>query len=347
MRAVVMTGKKSVEVVEVPDPELTGPDGCIVQVEATAICGSDLHLFHGDLPCEGVHPGHEVVGTIVEVGPDVRNRSIGDRVLVSAVVACGLCQACRRGDPISCPTTGPIALGTTLSLNGGQSEFLAVPAADLFTIPVPEGVSTENAVLLTDIMPTGFLGAQMGNIRPGESVAVFGMGPVGVMALACATLYGPSQLFAIDVVPERLSRAEAMGAIPINASDGLAAFALLEATGGRGVDVAIEAVGAQQTILDAMSSVAPRGRVSMVGVNINMAFPFPMGLTFMKALSFRAAFAAIPSTWDALVPLVREGILDLGEVFTHRMGLSEAAEAYDLFDRREDGVLKILLDPTR
>ena len=347
MRAVVMISERNLEVVTVPDPRLTGPDGAIIEVEATAICGSDLHLYHGDLPCAGVHPGHEVVGRIVEVGPEVKDRAVGDRVLVSAVVACGTCPACRRGDPIRCAVTGPIALGTTLAMDGGQAELLAVPAADLFTIVVPEGVSTENALLLTDIMPTGFIGAQMGGIQPGESVAIFGMGPVGIMALACAKLYEPSKIFAVDMVPERLARAASMGAIPIDASDGLASFALLDATGGRGVDVAIEAVGARQTILDSLSSVAPRGRVSMVGVNIDMALPFPMGLAFMKALSFRAAFAAVPSTWEALVPLVQEGVLDLGDVFTHTMGLSEAKEAYALFDRRDDGVLKIVLDPSR
>lgn len=347
MRAVVLTAEKTVEVVTVDDPVLSGPDGAIIKVEATAICGSDLHLYHGMLPSAGVQPGHEVVGTILEVGPDVRERAVGDRVLVSGVVACGHCGACRRGDPISCLVTGPIALGTTPALHGGQAELLAVPAVDLFTLVIPEGVSTENAVLLTDILPTGFLGAQMGNIQPGDSVAVFGMGPVGVMALASAKLYGPSQIFAVDVVPERLARAEAMGAIPINATDDLGALGVIEATKGRGVNVAIEAVGNQRTIQDALSCVAARGRVSMVGVNLEMDFPFPMALAFLKALSFRAAFAAIPSTWSNLLPLIAEGSLDLGDVFTHRMGLSEASKAYEMFDNKSDGMLKVLLDPSR
>ena len=347
MRAVVLTADQTVEVLTVDDPVLPGPDGVIVKVEATAICGSDLHLYHGMLPSSGVQPGHEVVGTIIEVGPDVRERALGDRVLVSAVVGCGHCASCRRGDPISCSVTGPVALGTSLAMNGGQSEFLAVPAADLFTLVIPEGVSTENAVLLTDILPTGFLGAQMGAIQPGESVAVFGMGPVGIMALAASKLYGPSEIYAVDVVPERLARAEAMGAIPINAAGDMGALGILEATKGAGVNVAIEAVGNQQTITDALSCVGPRGRVSMVGVNIEMDFPFPMALAFLKALSFRAAFAAIPSTWSNLLPLIAEGSLDLGDVFTHRLGLSEAARGYELFDTKQDGVIKVLLDPTK
>lgn len=342
-----MTGERCVEVREVPDPGLTGPDGAIVKVEATAICGSDLHLYHGMLPSEGVQPGHEVVGTIVEVGDQVRDRVVGDRVLVSAVVGCGRCGPCRAGDPIACANGGPIALGTTGQLHGGQSEYLAVPAADLFTIPVPEGVSTESAVLLTDILPTGFLGAQMAAIEPGDTVAIFGMGPVGIMALACAQLYGPSRILAVDMVPERLARAAAMGAEPIDATGGLGALKVLDATGGVGVNAAIEAVGHRETVTDAISSVGPRGRISMVGVNVEMDFPFPMALAFLRALSFRAAFAAIPSTWKNLLPLVAEGTLDLGHVVTDHMGLSEAPQAYERFDAREDGVFKVLLDPSR
>ncbi|MSW00483.1 MAG: alcohol dehydrogenase catalytic domain-containing protein [Actinobacteria bacterium] len=345
MRAVVVTADQSVEVLDVADPTLPGPDGAIIEVDATAICGSDLHLYHGVLPSIGIQPGHEVVGRIIEVGPDVRERRVGDRVLVSAVVGCGHCDQCRRGDPVSCRVTGPIALGTTPDVHGGQAEYLAVPAVDLFTLVIPEGVSTENALLLTDILPTGFLGAQMGAIQPGDTVAIFGMGPVGIMALASAKLYGPSRIIAVDVVPERLARAEAMGAIPVDASGEMGALGVLEATGGLGANVAIEAVGHQQTISDALSCVGPRGRVSMVGVNLDMDFPFPMALAFLKALEFRAAFAAIPSTWANLVPLVTEGRLDLSDVFTHRMGLSEAPEAYRLFDQREDGILKVLLDP--
>ena len=347
MRAVVITKERTVEVTEVPDPHLTGPDGVIVEVEATAICGSDLHLFHGMLPEGGVHPGHEVVGRIVEVGSKVTDRAVGDRVLVSAVVGCGHCHPCRIGDPIRCPNGGPIALGTTGQLDGGQAELLAVPAGDLFTIPVPEGISTENAILLTDILPTGFLGAQMGSIEPGDTVAIFGMGPVGIMALACAQLYGPSAIYAVDVVPDRLARAAAMGAVAIDASGDMGALGVLEATGGRGVDVAIEAVGLRQTVSDAISCVAARGRISMVGVNVEMDFPFPMALAFLKALSFRAAFAAIPSTWSNLVPLVTSGTLDLGDVFTHHLGLSEAPAAYTMFDEHSHGVLKVLLDPRR
>ncbi len=347
MKACVITAERSVEILEVPDPVLLGPAGAIVRVEATGICGSDLHLYYGALPPGGLHPGHEVVGTIVEVGPAVRERQVGERVLVSAVVGCGTCPSCRRGDPIACPNGGPVAFGTTGQIDGGQAEFLSVPAADLFTMPVPEGIGVESAVLLTDILPTGFLGAQMAAIEPGETVAIFGMGPVGIMALAAARLYGPSRILAVDMVPERLARAAAMGAEPIDATGGLGALGVLEATKGRGVDAAIEAVGLRETVTDAISSVGPRGRIAMVGVNLEMDFPFPMASAFFKALSFRAAFAAIPSTWANLVPLVDSGILDLGDVVTHRMGLSEAAAAYEMFDRRADGVFKVLLDPTR
>ena len=347
MKAAVIAAARSIEVVEVPDPVLLGSAGAIVKVEATAICGSDLHLYHGALPPGGLHPGHEVVGTIVDVGPHVRERRIGDRVLVSAVVGCGSCSACRRGDPITCRNGGPVAFGTSGQIDGGQAEYLSVPAADLFTMPVPDGIALETAVLLTDILPTGFLGAQMADIQPGDTLAIFGMGPVGIMALAAAQLYGPSRILAVDMVPERLARAAAMGAEPIDATGGLGALGVLEATHGAGVDAAIEAVGLRETVTDALSSVGPRGRISMVGVNVEMDFPFPMAAAFFKALSFRAAFAAVPSTWANLVPLVTSGVLDLGDVVTHHMGLSEAPRAYEMFDRRDDGVFKVLLDPTR
>lgn len=345
MRATVLEGPRDIRVEDVPDPVLPGPEGVIVTVERTAICGSDLHLYHDAPTGVGIRLGHEVIGTVAESGPHVRSLKPGDRVLVSGVIGCGVCRPCLAGQPNVCRAGKSAAFGTVPDLPGGQAEAMAVPFADLFALPIPEGVADDEAVLLTDILPTGYLGALRASIRPGSTVAVVGLGPVGIMALQCAELFGPARILAIDMVPERLARAEALGAEPIDARDAPGSAQVLEATGGWGADSVIEAVGADATVLDALSCVATGGTVSIVGVNLSMELPFPMGLVFLKSLTVRTVFAPIPGTWSSLVPLVQSGRLALGGTFTHRMGLSQAAQAYELFDSRADGVLKVLLDP--
>jgi threonine dehydrogenase-like Zn-dependent dehydrogenase len=345
MRATVLEGPRDIRVEDVPDPVLPGPEGVIVTVERTAICGSDLHLYHDAPTGVGIRLGHEVIGTVAESGPHVRSLKRGDRVLVSGVIGCGVCRPCLAGQPNVCRAGKSAAFGTVPDLPGGQAEAMAVPFADLFALPIPEGVADDEAVLLTDILPTGYLGALRASIRPGSTVAIVGLGPVGIMALQCAELFGPARILAIDMVPERLARAEALGAEPVDARDAPGSAQVLEATGGWGADSVIEAVGADATVLDALSCVATGGTVSIVGVNLSMELPFPMGLVFLKSLTVRTVFAPIPGTWSSLVPLVQSGRLALGGTFTHRMGLSQAAQAYELFDSRADGVLKVLLDP--
>jgi alcohol dehydrogenase len=329
---------------QVPDPELPGPSGIIITVERTAICGSDLHLFHDAPTGSGIQLGHEAIGTVHEAGPAVRTHSVGDRVLVSGVIGCGVCGPCLAGLPNVCLAGKSAAFGTVPDLPGGQAEAMAVPFADTFALRIPEGVGDEEAVLLTDILPTGYLGAARADIRPGSTVVVVGLGPVGIMALECARLFGPARILAIDMVPERLARAERMGAEPIDARVAPGSQQVLAATGGRGAESVIEAIGADATVVDAISCAATGGTVSVVGVNLNMDLAFPMGLVFLKSLTLRTIFAPVPSTWSALVPLVQAGRFSLDETFTHHMGLSQAAEAYQLFDSRRDGVLKVLLD---
>jgi alcohol dehydrogenase len=345
MRATVLNGPRDVSLQTVPDPVLPGPEGIIVTVERTAICGSDLHLFHDAPTGIGIQLGHEAIGTVAEVGPHVRNFAPGDRVLVSGVIGCGTCGPCLAGQPNVCLNDKAAAFGTMPDLPGGQAEAMAVPFADLFALRIPENVADEEAVLLTDILPTGYLGALRASIRPGATVAVIGLGPVGIMALQCAALFGPARILAVDQVPERLARAERLGAEPIDAASASGAAQVMEATGGRGADSVIEAVGADATVLDAVSCAASGGTVSIVGVNLSPALPFPMGLVFLKSLTVRTIFAPVPGTWPSLVPLVQAGRLQLVDTFTHRMQLSEVAEAYDLFDSRRDGVLKVLLLP--
>ncbi|MDQ2649075.1 MAG: alcohol dehydrogenase catalytic domain-containing protein [Actinomycetota bacterium] len=347
MRAVMLNGFEDISVEEVPDPEVPGPDGLLLRVEHTAICGSDLHLYHSPFGMSGVRLGHEFIGTVDEVGAAVATVRAGDRVLVSGVIGCGSCGPCRAGDPVLCLQNGMQVFGFGSGLHGGQAEAVAVPAADASVRVIPEEISDEQAVLLTDILPTGYLGAQRADIQPGHVVVVIGLGPVGVFALQCAQLYGPSRILAVDMVPDRLVRAEALGAEPIDASDGNGVAKVLEATGGRGAPSVIEAVGADQTVLDAINCAAPGGTISVIGATMSMGLPIPTLLMFMKRLTLRATVASIPQTWDALIPLVAAGKLHPEEVFTHHMGLSEAADAYRIFNAREDGVLKVLLDPTR
>ena len=346
MRAVVFNGAHDVSVETVDDPELTGPDGLIVRVEHTAICGSDLHIYHGQMAPPGVHLGHEFIGTVIETGGEVRTVADGDRVLVSGVVGCGTCRECVAGWPMRCLASASQVFGTSLELAGGQAEAVAVPAADSVVRRIPDEVTDEQAVLLTDILPTGFIGARRADIEPGATIAVIGLGPVGICALRSAQLYSPARILAVDPVAHRRAHAERLGAEAVDPADGGTVGQLLEATGGRGVDAVIEAVGHDQTINDAIMSVAPGGTVSVVGVSTNLAHPFPMVVAMYKGITFRICVADIPSTWDNLIPLVATGHLRPEDVFTHRMRLSEAPEAYRIFDGRDDDVMKVLLDPT-
>jgi threonine dehydrogenase-like Zn-dependent dehydrogenase len=345
MRAVVLGGPGAVSVETVDDPSLSGPDGIVVEVERTAICGSDLHLYHGGMAQPGVHLGHEFIGRVAEAGTDVRTVAVGDRVLVSGVIGCGHCLECINGWPMRCLRAGSRVFGTSLDLAGGQAEAVAVPAADTAVLAIPEAITDEAAVLLTDILPTGYLGASRADLAPGCTVALIGLGPVGICALRAAQLFSPARILAVDPVPHRRAHAERLGAEVFDPGDGGTVAQLLEATAGRGPDAVIEAVGRDETITDSIISVKPGGTVSVVGVSTNMAHPFPMAVAMYKGITFRICVADIPSTWPALLPLVAAGRLQPDDVFTHRMGLSEAPEAYRLFDAEDDGVVKVLLDP--
>jgi threonine dehydrogenase-like Zn-dependent dehydrogenase len=243
-RALVYHGKADVRVESLPDPAPRDARGVVVRVERTAICGSDLHLYHGNLPIPpGFTLGHEFVGEVVEAGSDVRKFRAGDRVIVSGVIGCGECRACAAGHPIRCERHQTRVFGNSHELPGGQAKRSRCPAPTAALLRVPDGISVEQAVLLGDILPTGYYGAKNADIRPGQSVAVIGLGPVGQCALQCAQLFGPARVFAIDPVPARLAAASAQGAIPIDASrDPLGT--IRDATQGQGPDAVIEAVGA-------------------------------------------------------------------------------------------------------
>ena len=345
MRAVILNGPGDVSVETVDDPRLDGPDGIVVAVESTAICGSDLHLYHGQGGAPGVHLGHEFIGRVVEAGRDVRTVAVDDRVLVSGVIGCGACAECRAGWPMRCLDGGSKVFGTGLDLPGGQAEAVAVPAADASVLPIPDGVSDDAAVLLTDILATGYIGARRADLTPGDTVAVIGLGPVGICALRSALLFSPARVLAVDPVPHRREHAARLGAEVFDPADGGCPAQLLEATGGRGPDAVIEAVGRDETINDAIMAVKPGGTVSVIGVSTNLAHPFPMVVAMFKGITFRICVADVPSTWGDLVPLVQAGRLHPEDVFTHRVGLSEAPAAYRTFDARDDRVMKFVLDP--
>jgi 2-desacetyl-2-hydroxyethyl bacteriochlorophyllide A dehydrogenase len=347
IRALTFHGKGDIRCESRPDPTPPDAHGALLRVERAAICGSDLHLYHGDLPVAetGFAVGHEFVGEVVETGSAVRDFKAGDRVLCAGVIGCGLCGACRAGRVVRCERRQTRVFGMGAALPGGQAEAVAVPGADHALRRIPDGVSVEQAVLLTDILPTAFYGARGAEIRPGQTVAVIGLGPVGLLAVECAQLFGPARVLAIDRIPERLAAAEALGATPVHVDR--AAEAALAATGGAGPDAVIEAVGADATIQLAIQLVRAAGGVSVVGVNLNLAFPFPMALALMKDLTFRIGICPVPELWDELVPLVQAGRIRPERVFTHRLPLSEGSEAYRIFDQKRGGVLKVMLDPAR
>lgn len=346
MKALVFHGKEDVRVESVPDPTPRDTRSALVKVERAAICGSDLHLYHGDMPVPpGVVIGHEFVGEVMEIGSEVAKVRVGDHVMVSGVIGCGRCHRCSRGEVVRCERRQTQVFGVGPELPGGQAEAVAVPGADHAIRRIPEGVNVEQAVLLTDILPTGYFGARNADIEPGETVVVIGAGPVGIMALLSAQLFGAARVLVVDRVPDRLAVVAELGGIPILADDADATLA--ELTNEQGPDRVIEAVGSDATILKAIEWVRPAGTVSVIGVNTNPTVPFPMVQALMKDLTFRVGLVPVPELWPALIPLVASGRLQPERVFTHRMGLSEGKEAYRRFDAREDGVLKVLLDPSR
>lgn len=336
----VIDGPGNVSVQTRPDPELPGSDGAIVRVEATAICGSDLHFYDGDLPIYPTAPGHEVVGTVIEAGAELRRLAVGDRVLVASVAGCGRCEGCALGDPVRC-IHGPKVFGGG-ELGGGQATLLAVPAADFQCLPVPTGVSDEAALLLTDNLATGWAGAQRAGIPSGGTVAVLGLGAVGLCAVRSALALGAGRVLAVDPVAGRRRRAAESGAEPV---EGPTVEAVLAATGGQGADAVIDAVALDRTLDDALACVRAGGTVSVIGVHGLAPYPMPMLASLLRSLTLRLTTAPVHGTWPELVPLVQGGRLSTAGIFTHSFPLEEAAVAYAEVARRSDDCVKVVLVP--
>jgi alcohol dehydrogenase len=344
MRALVYHGPGQRAWEEVPDPEITDESDIIVRVDATTICGTDLHILAGDVP--DVHPGrilgHEAVGTVDEIGDDVRRICAGDRVLVSCISGCGTCRFCREGRYGQCTEVGGWVLGRRF--DGTQAEYVRVPYPETSTFRIPDGVSDEEALMLADILPTGYeVGVLAGRVRPGDVVAVVGAGPVGLSAIACARLFSPSHVIAIDLSDARLKEASEFGAdVIINNATEDAAAIIRNLTGRLGADVAIEAVGTAATFELAVKLVRPGGRVANIGVH---GKPAMLHLEEQWARDITITTGQVDtSSTPVLMRLVATGQLDVARFVTHRFGMNDFEQAYDLFgDATANGALKVVL----
>src|SRR6187200_343431 len=342
MRAVTFQAPEQVRVEEKPDPEIAAADDAVVRVEASGICGSDLHIYHGRVPVEpGFTIGHEFVGTVVAAGDDVERVAVGDRVLGTFHTACATCASCLRGDYHRCRNGQTFGHGKNLGdLQGAQAELLLVPHANLTLRRVPEGMASDVALFAGDVMGTGFHAALP--VRPGDSVAVLGLGPVGLCAVQAARAAGAAHVIAVDAVEARLDMASTFGAAPVHLTEDDPRAAVKAVTGGRGVDVAIDAVGDPRALDLAIRVAASCGTVSVVGVYAERA-EVHMGLAWIKALTLHTGQANVIGHLDRVLALMGAGVLDPGPLVTHHMTLADAPAAYELYDRRE--ALKIVLEP--
>jgi alcohol dehydrogenase len=343
MRAVTFQAPGEVRIEEKPDPELLAADDALVRVEASGICGSDLHIYHGRVPVEpGFTIGHEFVGTVLAAGDDVERVASGDRVLGCFHTACATCSACLRSDYHRCERGRTFGHGSKLGdLQGAQAELLLVPRANLTLRRVPEGMSDEVALFAGDVMGTGYHAIAHAGMRAGDSVAVLGLGPVGLCAVQAALAAGASRVFAVDSVGARLAMAESFGAVPVPL-DEEPKRAVRAETEGRGVDVVVDAVGDPGPLAMAVSLCRDAGTVSGIGAYAGIG-EAPLGLAWLKGLTLRLGLANVIAHVDRVLGLLEAGKLDPSPLVTHRMKLDDAAEAYELYDNRE--ALKIVLMP--
>jgi 2-desacetyl-2-hydroxyethyl bacteriochlorophyllide A dehydrogenase len=349
VRAVTFQAPGEVRVEERPEPEPSAPDDAVVRVEATGICGSDLHIYHGRVAIEpGFVIGHEYVGTVVAAGDAVSEVAVGDRVLGTYCTACGRCFFCRRGEYHKCDAGRVFGHGATLgSLPGAQAELVAVPNANLTLRRVPDGLSDEVALFAGDVAGTGYHAicgdaARPQPLEPGSSVAVLGLGPVGLTAVQVARASGASVVIAVDSVAERLRMAESFGAVPVHLTEDDPRARVKELTGGRGVDLSVDAVGHPEALDLACRLARKAGTVSVTGVYAER-IEVHMGVVWIKALNWRTGHANVIGHLDRVLAMLSSGALDPSPLVTHRMSLDDAPEAYEIYDRRE--ALKIVLNP--
>jgi len=387
MQALTYQGSRDVRVESVPDPALQAPDDLILRVTATAICGSDLHIYRGKIPDmhDGDILGHEFMGIVEEVGSEVTSVKVGDRVVIPFVIACGQCFHCLLDEFSACETTNP---GHGAALNrkqlrapaalfgyshlyggvpGGQAELVRVPKANVGPFAIPDALADEQVLFLSDILPTGYQAVLNAGVKPGSTLAIFGAGPVGYMAAACARMLGAETIYMIDHNDYRLDFARATyGVIPINfdQQDDPAAQ-IIEATAGRGVDATIDAVGFEakgsttETVLTTLklegsSGAALRqciaatrrgGIVSVPGVYAGFIHGFLFGDAFDKGLTFKMGQTHVQAYLPELLEFIGEGKLQPEQIITHRMKLADAAKGYEIFNERKEECRKVVLTP--
>ncbi len=349
MKALVYHGPGNKSWDEVPDPVLIAPTDAIVQVDTTTICGTDLHILKGDVPAvtPGRVLGHEAVGTVLEVGGSVTNVAVGDRVIVSCVSSCGTCTYCRSGNPSHClADEGASGIGWILGhlIDGTQAEKVRIPFADTSLYALPDGVSDAAAVLLSDILPTGFeIGVRYGRVKPGDTVAVVGAGPVGLAVIATAGLYGAAQIISIDLDPSRLALAQQVGAThAINSGDADWKDQVLALTDGYGVDVAVEAVGIPATFDMCTRLVRPGGSIANVGVH-GKSVELELDRLWIQNITISMGLVNT-TTLGMLLKLVAQGKLPVEKFVTHRFALTDLMSAYETFgNAAQTKALKVLV----
>ncbi len=389
MRAVCWHGSRDVRVENVPDPEILNPRDAIVRITSTAICGSDLHLYDGYIPSmrKGDVLGHEFMGEVVDVGPEVNNLAKGDRVVVPFPISCGRCRYCRREEYSLCDNSNPNAwmaeelygyspaglFGYSHMMGGyagGQAEYARVPFADVGPMKVPEELDDEHVLFLTDIFPTGYQAALYCEIEPGDTIAVWGCGPVGLFAIVSAYLLGAERVIAIDRVPERLGMAESAAKAEVLNYEGVNVFeALNEMTGGRGPDACIDAVGMEahgfglaghydkakqalrlQTdrptaLRQCIHACGKGGTVSIPGVYGGVVDKLNLGAAFGKGLTLKMGQTHVHRYLPRLLRHVQDGDVDPSFLITHRPALDDAPQSYETFKKKEDACVKVVLRP--
>jgi threonine dehydrogenase-like Zn-dependent dehydrogenase len=390
MRALCWHGKEDIRVDTVPDPQIRDPRDIIVKISSTAICGSDLHIYGGFVPSmeEGDIVGHEPMGEVVEVGGDVKTLRRGDRVVVPFTISCGTCFFCRKQMFSLCDISNPNAdaarevmsqspaglLGYSHLLGGfpgGQAEYLRVPFADVGPVRIPPGLRDEQVLFLSDIFPTGYMAAENAEIEPGETVAIWGCGPVGQFAIQSAWMLDAGRVIAIDRVPERLRMAEERGrAETINFEDGDVYERLMALTGGRGPDRCIDAVGTEahgrgsvdamfdkvkvaaylgtdrpHVLREAIMCCRKGGTISVPGVYIGFLDKIPFGAAMGKGLTIKTGQTHVPRYHQLLLGKIEAGEIDPSFVVTHQLPLEEGPEAYRMFRDKKDGCIKVVLKP--
>lgn len=347
MQAVVFHGPQDVRVEEVPRPQIEERNDVLLRVDRAAICGTDLHPYHGRLEMEeGFVLGHEYLGTIEAKGEGVTEFEEGERAVGSFFVACGKCWFCRRGIYMKCMMIRVFGMGFVMGdLPGAQSQYVRVPEADLTLRKLPEnGFKDEEMLFVGDILTTGYDAVRKTDMRPGDVVAVVGCGPVGLCTVMAARALGAGKVVAVDMVPERLKLAESLGAIVVNPKETDADDVVLELTQWRGADVVVDAVGHESALAACFPLVRMGGTISLPGMYMEVEAPMPIGDIWLKNLTVTAGVANVQGRMDEVIELVRDGRLDPEVIISHRLPLSQAAEGYEMFDRKE--ALKVVLDPS-